>query len=331
MKGHDKNGLVLSDNEAMAKVIAANSKAAALQKEIKALRKDREQMMSEFQDIIHARKVRVSPSRGRKINGDSVEVDCADIHGMVQDKDAVAAFLRDVKRIQPDHIMLGGDVITCDGWLSKWQPLYVSDLDYTYQEDIGAGNDFLDALQKAAPNSEIEMLEGNHEWHIERYAVDQTGNKRDAQFLMSLFGPAALLKLKERGITYYRRSVVHVKNAPPGWVKRGKIWYVHQAGGGRNAAASSLGNVAGNLVYYDTHREDAATKTFVGVGLCKAFNPGCMCGRYPLYNHTKPNTWSQGYGLTYVSKSGNFQRMHVPIWNGDSLAGSMIDRFRVSE
>lgn len=31
---------------------------------------------------------------------------------------------------------------------------------------------------------------------------------------------------------------------------------------------------------------------------------------------------------TFSAKSGNFQRIHVPIWRGESLAGAMIQRFK---
>ena len=34
------------------------------------------------------------------------------------------------------------------------------------------------------------------------------------------------------------------------------------------------------------------------------------------------------YGIDIIAKSGNFQRFHVPIWRGESLAGAMIQRFK---
>ena len=317
------------DDSAYEKVITVQAQNEELRRELAALKKDQKQILSEYQDMVNCRKVPRSPLKITSRQDDLLEMDAGDVHGMVQDPAAVAGFFAVVEMPEPHRIPLGGDIITCDGWLSKSQPLYVADMDYTYQEDIGAGNDFLDRIQEAAPNAVIEMLEGNHEWHIERWAVDQTGNKRDAQMLIDAFGPARLLRLEDRGVTYYRRSIQHTKNAPPGWVKRGKIWYVHEASGGKNAAASSMGMTAGNVVFYHTHKEDSFTKVFPGVGICKAFSPGCLCQRYALYNHSQEHSWTHGYGITYVSvKTGNFQRIHVPIWEGKSLASSMIERFK---
>jgi hypothetical protein len=48
----------------------------------------------------------------------------------------------------------------------------------------------------------------------------------------------------------------------------------------------------------------------------------------PVWMNSDPTNWSQGYGVDIVTPSENFQRMHVPIWRGESLAGAMIERFK---
>jgi hypothetical protein len=81
-----------------------------------------------------------------------------------------------VKVLDPDEIVLGGDIVECGGWLAKHQPIgYVAYCDYSYQEDIGAANWFLDELQKAAPRAEIHYIEGNHEDRVERWIVEDKG------------------------------------------------------------------------------------------------------------------------------------------------------------
>jgi hypothetical protein len=85
------------------------------------------------------------------------------------------------------------------------------------------------------------------------------------------------------------------------------------------------GNV---FVCGNTHREDTATIVFPSVGLVKAFNPGCLCSMQPIWMTSDCTSWSHGYAVDIIAKSDNFQRLHVPIWRGESLTGAMIERFK---
>jgi hypothetical protein len=154
------------------------------------------------------------------------------------------------------------------------------------------------------------------------------GGKRDAQFLYDAFSPETLLRLKERGIEYFRRSEIYVDGAPRGWIKLGKMFFTHTLGRGKNAAEQAARKTAANVTYFCTHREDTATVVFPSVGLVKAFNPGCLCTMQPVWMNSDPSNWSQGYAVDIVAASENFQRLHVPIWRGESLAGAMIERFK---
>jgi hypothetical protein len=137
-----------------------------------------------------------------------------------------------------------------------------------------------------------------------------------------------MLRLDERNMSYYRRGVVYVEGLPPGWIKLGKMYFTHSFKITKNAARDTAEKTAGNITYFCTHREDTATVVFPSVGIVKAFNPGCLCKRQRLWQHSKPSTWSHGYGVDFIAKSGNFQRVHVPIWRGSSLARAMIERFK---
>ena len=52
------------------------------------------------------------------------------------------------------------------------------------------------------------------------------------------------------------------------------------------------------------------------------------CTIKPIYRHTDPTSWSQGYAIDLIAKSENFQHIQVPIWDGESLAGAMVERFK---
>jgi len=164
---------------------------------------------------------------------------------------------------------------------------------------------------------------------VERWCVDQAmANKRDSQFLLDALGPQAALRLDERGIKYYRRGEIYHEGLPRGWLRLGKMCYVHELGASKNAARDAVTRAAANVTFGHTHRADEATVVFPGVGIVKAFNHGCLSHCQPIWKHSDPTSWSQGYGIEIIAKSGNFQHIHVPIWRGESLAGVMINRFK---
>ena len=323
--------LPITGDSAMEKVIVAQSRLREAQVMIAALKKDRDDLLSEYTDLRNARRLppgAKKPSGSRK--ADMVRVCFGDVHGMMMDRSAVDALLRDVKTLNPDEVVIGGDLLECGGWLAKHQPIgFVANCDYSYQEDIEAANVVLDELRSAAPEAEIHYLEGNHESRVERWVVDETmAHKRDAEFLMRAFSPEHVLRLKDRGIKYYRRSEIYGEGLPRGWIVLGKMMFTHELGKSVNAARDAVGRTAANVTFFHSHQEDTATMVFPGVGICKAFNPGCLSQMQPIWQHSNPTSWSQGYGIDIIAKSGNFQRIHVPIWRGESLAGAMIQRFK---
>ncbi len=331
MKGQKISGHNISGHVAIKKAIDAQARVKALRDENAALRKDRDNLLSEYEDIRRRRPLPpLEPSGRRVAKADRVRVSFGDVHGMNMDRDAAAALLADIKALDPDEIVIGGDLVDCGGWLAKHQPLgFVAACDYSYQEDIEAANQFLDALRIAAPRAEIHYLEGNHEDRVERWIVDETmAHRRDAAFMRSLCSPQTLLRLADRGIRYYSRSAIYDEGLPRGWIKLGKMYFTHSLTYSKNAARDAAAKTAGNVTYFCTHREDTASIVFPSVGLVKAFNPGCLCLMQPVYRHSDPTSWSQGYAIDYIAASENFQRIHVPIWRGQSLAVSMVERFK---
>lgn len=325
----DLTGQRVSDSEAMNKVVKLQAELATVKKEAVALRKDRDDALSEYNALREAKyPVKRDHKPKPRTKTDIVRLIANDVHGSMMDRAAVEAFLGDVRRLQPDEIVLNGDIVECGGFLAKHHTAnYIAQTTYTYQDDIAHGNWFLDQLQDSAPNAQIHFIEGNHEDRLERWVIDETlSNSRDGEFLRQLTAPEFLLKLKERGIAYYRRSETHVPGLPPGWIKFGKIFFVHELSGGKHAASDSVSRTAGNVVFAHTHREDTATRVLPGVGLVKAWNPGCLCQRQPLWRHSDPTGWSHGYAYQVIAKSGEFMHVNVPIWEGRSLLGNMMER-----
>ena len=329
--GHDLSKMRVSTDDAISEVTKSRAQLAKAKRELAAVIKDRDGLLKEFEDLRHATYPEPpKPIQATSKKDDFVRVICGDVHGCVMDRPAVEAFLADLQKWDPDEIVLGGDIVECGGFLAAHHTLgYVAQTEYSWQDDIAAGNWFLDEVQKAAPKAVIHFIEGNHEDRVERWIVDQTmRHSRDAEFLRRMIAPDVLLRLEDRGVNFYRRSQEVVPGLPPGWIKLGKIFFVHELGGGKNAAASAVGRTAGNVVYFHTHREDTATMVMPGVGLVKAWNPGCLCQRQPLWRHSDPTGWSHGYAVQFVSRSGEFLHLNIPIWGGRSLVGSMHNRMK---
>lgn len=330
-ESHDLTDKRVTGDDAIREVIDARARLSKVERELKAVTRDRDELLQEYGDLQKAKyPLPPKPRKSVARKDDFVRVIANDVHGSMMDRPAVEAFLADLKEWDPDEVVLNGDIIECGGFLAAHHTLgYVAQTQYSWQEDIAAGNWFLDEIQKAAPRAKIHYTSGNHEARIQRWIADQTmRHARDSEFLHTLLSPAVLLRLAERGVTFYDRSDYPLQGLPPGWIKLGKIFFVHELGGGKNAASAAVSNTAGNVVFAHTHQESSATMVLPGVGLVKAWNPGCLCQRTPLWRNSNPTNWSHGYAVQFVSKSEEFLHMNVSIWQGKSLVGSMRSRIR---
>lgn len=277
-----------------------------------------------------ARKPKALPKARRqpKLKGDKVRMLMGDLHGCFGDKLAVSRALSDAKELQPDEIVLGGDMVDCSGFLAQHHVLsYEGELRYSYQEDLASAAQFLDALQAACPNAKIEYLEGNHESRVEKWAIKTAlKHQGDVQWLIQQNSAEHQLHLKERGIPYYRVGEYHDGLKIPGWIKRGKIYITHAISFAKHAAAQALAKTAGNVVFFHSHRADTFTTSLVHAGTVSAWNPGCLCGQQPLYRHSNPSGWSNGYAVQFVAKSENFLHLQVPIIEGESLLTPLLNK-----
>lgn len=253
-----------------------------LEKENNALKKNLSLVVNQLD---RARAIKIKPSkvgpadirpRRRK---DKVRICIPDTHGAVVDEKALAIVLADIKALAPDEIILMGDHVDCGGFLAQHHTIgYVAETSYSYEEDIAMANMFLDSVRLAAPNARIEYLEGNHEDRVEGWCITQTlSHQRDADFLRRSFAPEFLLKLKEREIPYYRRSVCYDGITVPGVIKRGKCYFLHGFTAAKHAVAATQLKVAGNVVAAHTHRAQSDLVRRISVGVVGSWNPGCLC------------------------------------------------------
>lgn len=279
----------------------------------------------------HARKraaipLRPGPAAKRRGKDDVIRVIVPDSHGAAIDQAAAEAFLSDLKNLNPQEIVLLGDHVDCGGHLAEHHVLgYVAQTEYSYEDDIGQANEFLNAIQRAAPAARIHYLEGNHERRVETWCVTRTlRHQRDSEFLRKAYAPEFLLHLKERGITYYRQVEHYGGLAVPGTIRLGKCYFWHGTSTARDAARVNVQQIGGNVVYGHTHRYQSVVVRPVEAGGIGAWNPGCLCKLQPLWNHTRPADWTHGYAIQCIARSGEFLHLNIPIIGGRSLFQNLV-------
>jgi UDP-2,3-diacylglucosamine pyrophosphatase LpxH len=251
-----------------------------------------------------------------------------DSHGCYINKKAKNAFLKDLKVLDPEEIVMLGDHVDCSGFLSTHGlPGAMADCAYSYEQDIAAANKFLDEIQKAAPNAKIWYIEGNHEFRVERWAsATALGKRMDAEGLRKRVCPEHLLDLAGRGITYIRSHEFHHGINIPGTIRLGKCYFTHGISAAKYAAERHLDAFADNVVFGHVHRNQSAVSRKVATGTIGAWSPGCLAELQQLYNHTSPTGHSHGFAVQLVAGSGNFQHIQITIADGVSCLGELAKR-----
>jgi hypothetical protein len=312
--------------------VTASAEVAKLKAQLKASEASKAKLAATLDRHLHTPKARaIIPAKPtRRGKDDIVRVIIPDTHGAKVDQKALSACLGDIKALDPDEVILLGDHVDCGGFLAQHHVMgFVAESDYTYEADIAATNAFLDALQSAAPRAKVEYIEGNHERRIEQWAMTQTlRNSKDAEFLRRAFAPEFLLRLAERGITYYRQGECYDGLSLSGTIKRGKCYFTHGSSTSKQATTTMLQNFAGNIVFGHTHREQSSSARPVHTGQIKSWNPGCLCELQPLWCHTHCTAWSHGFAIQSVARSGEFLHLNIPIIGGKSLLGQLASKFQ---
>ncbi len=248
-----------------------------------------------------------------------VRVILPDSHGEHIDVAARDACCDDIAKLNPHEIVMLGDHLDAGGTFSTHQRSYTNEMTESYADDCRAANRFLDMIQRRAPRAAIYYLEGNHEQHVERWAARNFLSHKDACGMLDVYGPQAVLKLKSRGIRYFKRSTQYMGLSIPGAIKLGKCFFVHGVSASKHAAATHLARFGANVVFGHIHRIQSVNERTVTSAGFGAWCPGTLAKLQPLYAHTAPTSWSHGYAVQFVAASGQFIHVSVPIHKGTSL------------
>jgi signal recognition particle subunit SEC65 len=249
-----------------------------------------------------------------------------DSHGLHIDLTARDAFLADLARLDPDEIVWLGDHLDAGGTFNAHQRNYTHEMTESYADDVAATNEFIDKVQARAPNAESHYIYGNHEWHVERWATRNFESFKDALLVLDRLGPAAVLKLQQRGFKWYLPSERYQGLSVPGTIKIGKCHFTHGMSHSEHAAATHLRRVGANVVFGHVHRMQSVCERTVSSDGFGAWCPGTLAKLQPLYRHTAPTSWQHGYAVQFANQNtGQFIHWNIPIMRGVSLLLDVID------
>ena len=262
--------------------------------------------------------------------GSWIRVVIPDTHGCYVDPEAISAFLGDLESISGSvrEIVMLGDHLECGAFLAGHYTLgYVSEADFSHQQDIDACNDLLDKIQKTCPKANIWYIEGNHERRIVRWCMTQAQRHgADAQYLLDCHGAASVLRLSDRGITHIEQGKHYCDLTVPATIKLGRCYFTHGSSHAKHAASVMLQMYNANVVFGHVHRALEASASTVGAGVVRSWCPGCLCLKQRLWSHDRPSQWNHGYALQMVAPDGDFLHINVPLFEGRSLLRPLISQ-----
>lgn len=224
-----------------------------------------------------------------------------DMHVPEHDKRSLSAVLRRVEVVNPDVVVLLGDLMSLD-CISKLSSLKTKEA-MRLRKDYVKGRQVLDEIANAAPNAKLVYIEGNHEFRANRLVEDNPN-------LEGLVEPFYQLDLPRRGIQWV-----------PFWstgkiFKWGKASFGHGLYINEHHAKQHLNAFDENFFYGHTHDHQVFSKVTNGDNDTKmAMSCGCLCLYRQYYMRGRPNRWQQMYVELYFDKQGFFNTFPVAIFN----------------
>lgn len=231
-----------------------------------------------------------------------------DLHAPYQDPTSWGVTLKAVKKLKPERVIIIGDFADCYSVSSfSKHPLRRSDL----RSEIDSAREELYKLIRAA-DCEIDYLEGNHEFRLERYLCEK------APELYGLVSIKELMLAGTRGVNWvpYRD-----------YLQIGKVLYTHDVGhAGVYAGKHTLTACAHNVVFGHTHRGGIVTDgTHTGERRF-SLNVGWLGDPSEInYVHrVKMKDWIHGFGLIDTDPlTGLVWPSFVPILEGKARVGGI--------
>ena len=224
-----------------------------------------------------------------------LELVASDIHFPYEDAAAYAIFLAVAKALQPDILVLLGDIMDCyavsahDKDPNRATPA-------SFRDELLYTRTRLGELRDLLPNARIIYKEGNHETRLKRYIVKNA---------------AAISNLKAITLT----ELLDLGSLNIEWIDNearlriGKLWHIHGnevAGAGMSPARLKYTRMQCSVIFGHHHQRDKyRPRAYDGTQHGAYANP-CLCDLEPDYVH-HAHAWSHGFTLIDHDDDGTFQ------------------------
>lgn len=218
----------------------------------------------------------------------------SDLHFGQTDFFALDVVLRCIEFLQPEHIVLAGDVLDFNS-LSSFDH---NPLAETLSQELAEWFAFAAKLRAAAGAAEIGFFEGNHENRLKRFIW-----RNPALFGVEALSLRSLMQLDKWGINYHENEI---------WVAGGNLCLTHGTCTGQYPAAAELrkcshgfSGVSGHVHRFST---SMATQRIGADGdyMFKGwYSVGCLCSLKPEYVSGTAN-WQQGFATVYQTDGDHF-------------------------
>lgn len=233
--------------------------------------------------------------------------------------------------IQPDQLILGGDIVDLPEWSKGYRkkPGYY----WTTQPTIFETHFWLSLFRETLPNVPIIYLEGNHEKRLPNSVIDYMPamyQLTPADMTVPVVDLGFLLGLIGLGIDYrtgYPNNDIWL--SPTLCITHGEISRKNPGDAAKAIAqGSQITNVYGHghaleLVGY-VHRWGGGQEVLV-----EAASPGCSCRvDYVVPGHKKSQKWRQGVAEILYTPDGDHTVNLYPIRDGSLVYGGEVLRAR---
>ena len=232
-----------------------------------------------------------------------------DIHIPFEDQPTVNIFFQMLKEGGYKRLFLNGDIPEFESVSShRKRPGCHKFL----IEEIAACNRFVDQIRKVY-SGPIVWIEGNHEWRLGRYLLDQAPELIGSFSCRQAFRVDLLEKFS--WIPYHPRQ----------WVRAGdaRLWLRHEpVGGGMNHAKQTSDNVAEDCAYGHTHTIQSYTiKKLGGKRIMAHAMPAACDFSHENFDYRGPkDRWVNGFTeVEAETKSGRYSLRCIETTDGLAL------------
>ncbi|MBU8921754.1 MAG: metallophosphoesterase [Bacteroidales bacterium] len=241
------------------------------------------------------RKIRKAPKR----DTEQVVIG-SDFHAPYAHEPSCEVFYRVIEDLQPDKVVLLGDVINLDhfGSFDKLPGIP------TWLEDVKHAAEILGNVRAAAPNADLVWYRGNHEQRLEKHLI------RHDPILYEVLDMEKLFLLADLEVNHMKQWAY--KNVSEELDEELGIVFAHghkvrkHSGMTAFAHVDDLGMsmVLGHSHRLGLYRKSTGRSRYLGEQPLFGIDNGCLC-RYDIpYVDGRTSNWQHGFSVLSVDRSG---------------------------